>query len=85
MSNKDVIGFRPTPDDKRILEAATREGETTTDVIRRALKLLEHKAWQDQAMSDMARLANEDLNADLDANGIAPEVAEWRAALERGL
>jgi hypothetical protein len=85
MSNKDVIGFRPTADDRRILDAATRDGETTTDVIRRALKLLEHKAWQDQALTDMARLAEEDLNADLDADGVSPEVAAWRADLERGL
>jgi hypothetical protein len=31
------IGIRPTEEDARIIEAATREGESTSDVIRGAV------------------------------------------------
>ena len=58
------IGFRPTPEDERILAAATREGESTTDVIRRALRLLEREQWLTQAHADAQDLAAEDLTSE---------------------
>ncbi|MFI9552411.1 hypothetical protein [Nonomuraea endophytica] len=67
------IGFRATPDDERIINAAMGEGETTSDVIRRALRLLDRptrvdrQAWLEQARADAARLADEDLSTEPDA------------------
>ncbi|THA26160.1 hypothetical protein E4198_16995 [Streptomyces sp. RKND-216] len=61
-----TIGFRPTDEDARIIEAATREGEATSDVIRRALRLLEREVWLEQARKDAQRLHAEDLSADED-------------------
>jgi Arc/MetJ-type ribon-helix-helix transcriptional regulator len=58
------IGFRPTPEDERILAAATREGESTTDVIRRALRLLEREQWLTQAHADAQDLTAEDLTSE---------------------
>ena len=37
------IGFRATPEDERIIQEAMQEGERTSDVIRRALRLLERE------------------------------------------
>jgi Arc/MetJ-type ribon-helix-helix transcriptional regulator len=62
-----TIGFRPTEEDARIIEAATREGESTSEVIRRALRLLEREQWLGQARSDAERLADEDLSVEDDA------------------
>jgi antitoxin ParD1/3/4 len=64
-----TIGFRPTPEDQRILDAATAGGESTTDVIRRALRLLDREAWRHQAFADMERIAasGEDLSTEPDA------------------
>ncbi len=39
-----TIGFRPTEEDERIIKAAMRPDERTSDVIRRALRLLEREA-----------------------------------------
>jgi hypothetical protein len=58
------IGLRATEEDARIIEAATREGETTTEVIRRALRLLEREVWLARAREDAERLAGEDLSAE---------------------
>jgi len=41
------VGFRPTEEDLRVIEANRREGEKTSDVIRRALRLLAREAWED--------------------------------------
>ncbi|HEY1094097.1 MAG TPA: hypothetical protein VGE61_05305 [Glycomyces sp.] len=62
-----AIGFRPTDDDERIIESFKREGESTSDVLRRGLRSLERLAWEDQARADMARLALEDLSDEPDA------------------
>jgi Arc/MetJ-type ribon-helix-helix transcriptional regulator len=62
-----AIGFRPTDDDERIIESFKRDGESTSDVIRRGLRSLERLAWEDQARADMARLALEDLSDEPDA------------------
>jgi antitoxin ParD1/3/4 len=61
------IGFRATPEDERIIEAAMQEGERTSDVIRRALRLLEREVWLKQARADAERLVDEDLSAEGDA------------------
>jgi Arc/MetJ-type ribon-helix-helix transcriptional regulator len=62
-----TIGFRPTEEDTRIIEAAMRTGEKTSDVIRRALRLLDREVWLAQAHADAERLADEDLSAEEDA------------------
>ena len=61
------LGFRPTEDDLRVIEANRREDEKTSDVIRRALRLLDREAWEERARADMHRLRNEDLPAEADA------------------
>lgn len=62
-----TIGFRPTPDDERILREAAQEGESTSDTLRRALRLLDHERWLDQFRADTERLVDEDVNAEPDA------------------
>jgi antitoxin ParD1/3/4 len=62
-----TIGFRPTEDDERIIKAAMRPDERTSDVIRRALRLLEREVWLSQAHSDAERLAIEDVSDEADA------------------
>lgn len=62
-----TIGFRPTVEDQRIIDAALRSGERTSDVIRRALRLLEREVWLTQARTDAERLAAEDLSTEPDA------------------
>jgi len=61
------VGFRPTEEDLRMIEANPREGEKTSDVIRRALRLLDREAWEERARADMHRLRTEDLSAEADA------------------
>jgi antitoxin ParD1/3/4 len=60
------VGFRPTDEDLRVIEANRREDEKTSDVIRRALRLLDREAWEDRARADMRRLRSEDLSAEAD-------------------
>lgn len=62
-----TIGFRPTEEDQRIIEAAILAGERTSDVIRRALRLLDREVWLEQARADAERLADEDLSDEEDA------------------
>lgn len=62
-----TIGFRPTEDDERIIKAAMREGDSTSDVIRRALRLLEREVWLSEARAAAKRLADEDLSEEEDA------------------
>lgn len=62
-----TIGFRPTDDDDQIIRAAMRDGERKSDVIRRALRLLEREVWVAQARADAERLASEDLSDEPDA------------------
>jgi antitoxin ParD1/3/4 len=62
-----TIGFRPTADDERILREAARPGESTSDTLRRALRLLDHERWLAQFRSDAERLADEDLRSEPDA------------------
>ena len=62
-----TIGFRPSAEDRRILDEAAASGETTTDTIRRALRLLAHERWLDRARADADRLKDEDLGDEPDA------------------
>ena len=61
------VGFRPTEEDLRVIDANRREDEKTSDVIRRALRLLDREAWEERARADMHRLRSEDLSAEADA------------------
>jgi antitoxin ParD1/3/4 len=62
-----TIGFRPTAEDERIIRAAIQADEHTSDVIRRALRLLEREVWLSRARADAERLADEDLSGEEDA------------------
>jgi negative regulator of replication initiation len=63
-----TIGFRPTEEDQRIIDAVTQEtGESASDTLRRALRLLDRAMWLRQARADMAANADEDLSAEPDA------------------
>lgn len=61
------IGFRPTQDDERILREAALPGESTSDTLRRALRLLDHERWLTQFRTDSETLKDEDVNAEPDA------------------
>lgn len=61
------VGFRPTEEDLRVIEASRRQHETTSDVIRRALRLLDREEWEQRARADMHRLRTEDLSGEADA------------------
>jgi Arc/MetJ-type ribon-helix-helix transcriptional regulator len=62
-----TIGFRPTQDDERILREAAQPGESTSDTLRRALRLLEHERWLEQFRADADALKDENLTAEPDA------------------
>ncbi|MCX5079007.1 hypothetical protein OG321_42185 [Streptomyces sp. NBC_00424] len=51
------VGFRPTPADNEIIQAHKRPEESTSDVLRRALRALDRQKWDDQARQDMERIA----------------------------
>ena len=61
------IGFRPTPDDARILREAGKPGESTSDTLRRALRLLDHERWLTQFRADAEALKGEDVNSESEA------------------
>jgi Arc/MetJ-type ribon-helix-helix transcriptional regulator len=63
------VGFRPTQEDLRFIEANRRKDESTSDVIRRALRQLERKEWNERGRADVRRLRGEDLSAEADAWG----------------
>ena len=60
------VGVRPKEEDLRVIEANRRKDEKTSDVIRRALRLLDREAWEERARADMHRLRNEHLSAEAD-------------------
>lgn len=62
-----TIGFRPTDEDRKILDAVASTGLSATDAIRRGLRLLAHEQWLDRAREDAARLREENLNDTPDA------------------
>lgn len=61
------IGFRPTEDDERILREAAKPGESTSDTLRRALRLLDHERWLTQFQADAEALKGENLSTEPDA------------------
>ena len=61
------VGFRPTQEDLRVIEANRRKNESTSDVIRRALRQLDRKEWNERARPELHRLRGEDLSAEADA------------------
>lgn len=61
------IRFRPTAEDERILREASRPGENTSDILHRALRLLDHERWLEQSHADAERLKDEDVNAEPEA------------------
>jgi antitoxin ParD1/3/4 len=61
------IGFRPTEDDERILREAARPGESTSDTLRRALRLLDRERWLAQFRVDAEKLKDEDVNTEPEA------------------
>ncbi|TLG08799.1 hypothetical protein FEK35_16590 [Nocardia cyriacigeorgica] len=64
-----TIAFRATEADQALVRELAREGETTSDVLRRALRVLERERWQAQMQADADRIEaeGEDLNAEPDA------------------
>jgi negative regulator of replication initiation len=63
-----TIGFCPTAEDQRIIDAATQlTGESASDTLRRALRLLDREVWLRQARADTAANADEDISAEPDA------------------
>lgn len=61
------IGFRPTAEDERILREAARPGESTSDTLRRALRLLDHEHWLERFHADADKLKDEDLSSEPEA------------------
>ena len=58
------IGFRPTPEDERILREAAQPGESTSDTLRPALRLLDHERWLAQFRADAEALKDENLSTE---------------------
>jgi hypothetical protein len=56
----ETITFRPSVEDRRIIEAA---GGSSTAALRAGLRLLDRQLWLDQLHVDALRLRNEDINA----------------------
>ncbi|WP_219471346.1 hypothetical protein [Nonomuraea rhizosphaerae] len=57
-----TVNFLATPEDKRIIDALTREGEGPDDVIRRALRLLDRELRLEQARADMKQRVGKNLS-----------------------
>jgi hypothetical protein len=64
-----TIGFRANDHDKELLARLAHAGETTTEVLRRALEALERLEWERQAQTDARRImaTGEDLGQEADA------------------
>ncbi|KZS58897.1 hypothetical protein A4G26_01560 [Mycobacterium kansasii] len=62
-----TIGLQSTEKDEEIIKAAMRSGERKSDVIPRALPLLEREVWIKQARTDAERLRDEDVSTEPDA------------------
>ncbi|MGW0183492.1 hypothetical protein [Nocardia sp. NPDC003345] len=64
-----TIAFRATVHDRSLVEKLAREGETTSDVLRRALHVLEQEQWQTQmqAAADRIEASGENLGDEPDA------------------
>lgn len=64
-----TIAFRATGHDRALVERLAREGETTSDVLRRALYVLEQEQWQVQMQeaADRIEASGENLGDEPDA------------------
>ena len=64
-----AISFRPSDHDKELIDRLTHTGESTTDVIRRALAALDRLEWERSAQTAAEAImrAGEDLNDEPDA------------------
>ena len=60
----DTIGFRPNATDRRIIE---KFGESPTDTIRYALRLLDHELWLEQFHREAREDKDWDPNEEPDA------------------
>lgn len=65
--SQSTIGFRPTDDDRRVLDVIASAGLSTTEAIRRGLHLVAHDLWLDQARTDAEKLRDENVNDAPDA------------------
>lgn len=81
------VGFRPTPEDTEIIRAHQRPEESTSDVLRRALRALDRERWDQEARADMERIAaaGEDLSDEPDEWGYddADSVVDLRGSEDR--
>lgn len=65
--SQSTVGFRPTAEERRLLEEIANKGMSTSDALRRGLHLVAHEQWIDQARADAERLREENLNDEPDA------------------
>jgi hypothetical protein len=61
------VSFRPTLEDRRILDRLSSDGVNPTEALRRGLRLLEQERWLEQARADMIANRDENLNDEPDA------------------
>ncbi|NNH75691.1 hypothetical protein HLB23_38565 [Nocardia uniformis] len=64
-----TIAFRATAADRDLVDKLAEPGETASDVLRRALRVLERERWHEQmqASADRIMASGEDINAEPDA------------------
>lgn len=64
-----TIAFRATAADRDLVNQLAEPGETASDVLRRALRVLERERWHEQMQGDADRImaSDEDINAEPDA------------------
>ncbi|MFD4430659.1 hypothetical protein [Nocardia sp. NPDC058497] len=51
-----TIAFRATQADRELVERLSRDGETASDVLRRALRVLDREHWHAEAQADADRI-----------------------------
>lgn len=61
------VSFRPTAEERRILDRLSDDGVIASEALRRGLRLLEQERWVEQARADAARNRDENLNDEPDA------------------
>lgn len=61
------VSFRPTVDERRVLDELGAEGVTASDALRHGLRLLVQERWLEQARADMLAHRDENLNDEPDA------------------
>ncbi|PFG43351.1 hypothetical protein ATJ88_2037 [Isoptericola jiangsuensis] len=61
------VSFRPTVDERRVLDELGAEGVTASDALRHGLRLLVQERWLERARADMLAHRDENLNDEPDA------------------